>query len=147
MDMESTSQESNPFIGKWRIVSLYANVVEQGWTLFKRYGRKSFVWEFCEIGSVRFPNGSTLHSGVLRELRSKHEPETTEYTYCPMDRLLYIDRSHYEPDRFISICINDRYRVEHIRGDDHARYLAKKLLSRGKEPEGYRVRMKIKKIE
>ncbi len=110
------ANDENIFIGKWRVVSLYANVVEQGWTLFKRYGRKSFVWEFCEIGSVRFPIGSVMHSGVLRELRRKHEPETTEYTYCAADRLLYIDRSDYEPDGFVNICINDRYRVEHSWG-------------------------------
>ncbi len=123
----------NIFIGKWRIVGLYCNVVEQRWTLFKRYGSKSFVWEFCEIGSVRFPNGSTLHSGVLRELRSKHEPETTEYTYCPVDRLLYIDRSDYlQPDGFVNICINDRYRVEHIRGEEYWLY---DLEDVEKEPE------------
>ncbi len=57
MNMKSASMEENPFTGKWRVVSVYANVVEHGWTLFKRYGRESFVWEFCEIGSVRFPVG------------------------------------------------------------------------------------------
>jgi hypothetical protein len=141
--MGAKNEFENPFTGKWKIVSLYSNVVEQGWTLFKRYGSRSFVWEFCEIGSVRFPNGSTLHSGVLRELRSKHKPETTEYTYCPADRLLYIDRSHYEPDGFISICINDRYRVEYIRGDKYWLYDLEDVEN---EPEDYRFRMKIKKI-
>ncbi len=143
MNMKSASMEENPFNGKWRIVSLYCNVVEQGWTLFKRYGSKSFVWEFCEIGSVRFPTGSTLHSGVLSESRLKYEPETTEFTYCSADRLLYIDRSDYEPDGFVNICINYRYRVEHIRGDEYWLY---DLEDVEKEPEDYRFRMKIKKI-
>ena len=133
----------NPFVGKWKIVSLYCNVVEQGWTLFKRYGHGAFVWEFCEIGSVRFPVGSVFHSGVLRELRSKHDPETTEFTYCAADRLLYIDRSDYEPDGFVNVCINDRYRVEHIRGEEYWLY---DLEDVEKEPEDYRFRMKIKRI-
>ncbi len=79
--------ESNPFTGKWRVVSLYCNVVEQGWTLFKRYGRRSFVWEFCEIGSVRFPVGSVIHSGVLRESRLKHEAETMELVFTAIPGL------------------------------------------------------------
>ncbi len=99
------SMSENPFMGKWRVVSVYANVIEQGWTLFKRYGRESFVWEFCEIGSGRFPVGSVFRSGVLKESRLKHEPETTEFTYCTADWLLYIDRSDYEPDGFVNICI------------------------------------------
>ena len=141
--MKSIIEESNPFTGKWKIVSLYCNVVEQGWTLFKRYGHGAFVWEFCEIGSVRFPVGSVFHSGVLRELRSKHEPETTEYTYCSADRLLYIDRSDYEPDRFVNICINDRYRVEHIRGNEYWLYDLENVEN---EPEDYKFKMKIKKM-
>ncbi len=142
--MKKRNDESeNIFTGKWRVVSLYCNVVKQGWMLFKRYRPKSFVWEFCEIGSVRFPIGSVLHSGVLRESRPKSEPETTEYTYCAADRLLYIDRSDYEPDGFVNICINDRYWVEHIRGDEYWLY---DLEDVEKEPEDYRFRMKIKKI-
>ncbi len=137
------ANDENIFTGKWRVVSLCCNVVEQGWTLFKRYGRKSFVWEFCEIGSVRFPVGSVIHSGILRELRLKREPETTEFTYCAADRLLYIDRSDYEPDGFVNICINDRYRVEHIRGDEYWLY---DLEDVEKEPEDYKFKMKIKKL-
>jgi hypothetical protein len=141
--MESTSQESNPFTGKWRIISLYCNVVDQGWTLFKRYGSKSFVWEFCEIGSVRFPSGSVLHSGVLHEVRPKHKAETTEYSYCSADRQLYIDRSDYEPDGFVNICINDCYRVERVTETEYWLY---DLEDVEKEPEDYRFRIKIKKL-
>jgi hypothetical protein len=136
-------ERKNIFTGKWRIVSLYCNVVEQGWTLFKRYGPQDFIWEFTEIASVRLPTGGVLHSGVLHEVRLKHEPQPTEYSYCPADRHLYIDRSCYEPDGFTNICINDRYRVEHIREDEYWIY---DLENVEKEPEGYRFRMKIKKL-
>ncbi len=101
------------------------------------------MWEFCEIGSVRFPVGSVFHSGVLRELRSKHEPDTTEYTYCAADRLLYIDRSDYEPDGFVNICINDRYRVEHIHGDEYWLYDLEDVEN---EPDDYRFRIKIRRL-
>lgn len=138
------NMESNLFIGKWKIVSLYCNVVDQGWTLFKTYGRNSFIWEFIEISSIRFPNGSILHKGHLRELCRKHEPITTEYTYCERDRLLYIDRSDYEPEGFVNICINDRYRIEHIRRNEYWLYDLEDVEN---EPEDYRFRMKIKKFD
>jgi hypothetical protein len=79
----------------------------------------------------------------LHEVRLNHKLETTEYTYCPADRQLYIDRSDYKPDGFVNICINDRYRVEHIRRNEYWLY---DLEGVEKEPEDYlRIKTQILK--
>ena len=62
---------------------------------------------------------------------------------APPTGLLYIDRSDYEPDGFVNTCINDRYRVEHIRGDEYWLYDLEDVEA---EPEDYKFRMKIKKM-
>ena len=73
-----------------------------------------------------------------------HSPkEETEYAYYPADKQLYIDRSDYEPDGVCNICINDRYRVEHIRNNEYWLYDLEEVEN---EPEDYKFRMKINKL-
>ncbi len=71
--MISNVGPSNPFTGKWIVVSLYCNAAGRGWRLLKTYRYKSFVWEFTETGLVMFPMGTVVHSGILRELFRNHE--------------------------------------------------------------------------
>jgi len=136
-------ESQNIFIGKFKVVSLYCYVQEQGWTLFKRYGPKSFTWEFAPEKQLDFPSGGMAYEGKLKEHFHASPKEITEFAYYPADRQLYIDRSDYELDGFINICINDRYRVEHIGGNDYWLY---DLEDVEKEPEDYKFRMKVRKI-
>ena len=133
----------NPFTGRWKVISLYCNVHNQGWMLFEIYDPKSFIWEFTEIQKIEFPSGSVAYGGKLTELRQKQEPEKTEYAYYPSDRHLYIDRSDIESDGFVNMCINDRYRVEWINDTDLWLYDLEDI---GKEPEEYRFKMKIRRL-
>ncbi|VDR33835.1 Uncharacterised protein [Alistipes sp. cv1] len=136
-------QSVNIFTGKWKVVSLYCFVQEQGWTLFKRYGHNSFFWEFEEVRKLEFPTGTVAYEGRLKEHFIHSPKEETEYAYYPSDRQLYIDRSDYEPDGFCNICINDRYRAEHIRKNEYWLY---DLEDVEKEPEDYRYRIKIRQV-
>lgn len=133
----------NIFIGKFKVMSLYCYVQEQGWTLFKRYGNNSFLWEFEEERRLSFNSGAKAFEGKLKEDFEDSPKEITEYAYYPSDRQLYIDRSDYAPDGFCNICINDRYRVEHIRNNEYWLY---DLEDVEKEPEDYRFRMKVKVV-
>ena len=141
--MSKTHYPRNPFTGRWKVLSLYCNVHGQGWTLFKVYGHKSFVWEFTETKCIEFPSGGVMYDGKLRELRWKHEPEETEYSYYTKEKHLYIDRSDIEDDGFINICINDSYQVEWINKNDMWIYDLDKV---NKEPEEYRFRMKLRRL-
>lgn len=119
------------FRGTWKIVSLYCNVQGQGWTLFKKYGRNSFIWTF------------TQKDYRLIEQRKGEDATLTEYSYFPSDKQLYIDRSDYEPDGFCNICINDRYRVEKINDSELWLYDLEDVEN---EPEDYRFKMKIRRL-
>ncbi len=66
--------------------------------------------------------GAVAYEGKLNEHFHTSPKEETEYAHYPDDRQLYIDRSDYEPDDFCNICINDRYRVEHIRDSKYWLY-------------------------
>lgn len=96
----------NIFVGKWKVVSLYIYVQKQGWTLFQRYGRNSFIWEFEQAKALNFPSGEVAYEGKLKEHFIHHPKEETEYVYYPKERQLYIDRSDYAPGGFCNICIN-----------------------------------------
>lgn len=133
----------NPFTGQWKVLSLYCNVHDQGWILFKVYGHKSFVWEFTETDKIKFPSGTVVYGGKLRELRRKEEPFETEFAYYPSDKHLYIDRSDIAEDGFINTCINERYRVERINDKDLWIY---DLEDVNKEPQEYCFKMKIRKL-
>lgn len=130
----------NGFVGKWKVVSLYAYVQEQGWTLFRRYGHNSFIWEFEQTKILNFPSGEVAYEGKLKEHFIHSPKEETEYAYYPSDRQLYIDRSDYLEDGFCNICINDRYRVEHIRKNEYWLY---DLEDVEKEPEDYQFKIKV----
>lgn len=134
---------SNIFTGKFKVISVYCYVQDHGWTLFKRYGHNSFTWEFDEQKVLEFSSGEVAYEGELRE-HFRHSPkEVTEYSYYPADKQLYIDRSDYAPDGYCNICINDRYRVEHIKGDEYWLYDLEDVEI---EPDDYKVRIKIKKV-
>lgn len=132
------------FSGKFKVVSLYLNIANQGWTLFKRYGNNSFLWEFLPDKTLRFRTGAVAYAGKLKEHFKDSPKEVTEFAWYPEDKKLYIDRSDYEPDGFCNICINDRYRVEWINKTDFWLY---DLDGVEKEPEDYRYRMKAKNMK
>lgn len=136
-------ESQNIFTGKFKVLAVYCNVQEQGWTLFKRYGHKSFRWEFIQEKEIPFPDGTVAYEGRLKEHFKDSPKEQTEFAYYPSDRQLYIDRSDYAPDGFCNICINDRYRVEHIGKNDYWLY---DLEDVEKEPDDYRYRIKIRAI-
>ncbi len=142
--MTQENQSERLFSGKFKVVSLYLNVVEQGWTLFRRYGPKTFLWEFIPDKTLNFPSGTVAYEGKLHEHFRESPKEVTEFAWYPEDKQLYIDRSDYEPDGFINICINDRYRVERINKTDFWLYDLEDVEN---EPEDYRFRMKVKIIE
>lgn len=137
-------QSNNFFTGKWKIVSLYAYVQEQGWTLFKRYGHNSFTWEFEEDRQLNFQSGEVAYEGKLKEHFKHGHKDETEYAYYPSDRKLSIDRSDYAPDGFCNICINDRYRIERINDNDIWLYDLEDVEN---EPEDYCFRIKIRRIK
>ena len=112
-------QSENIFVGKFKVMSLYCYVQQQGWTLFKRYGNNSFIWEFEQERQHVFKSDETAYEGKLREHFIDSPKEIIEYAYYPSDWQLYIDRSDYAPDGFCNICINDRYRVKHIRQNEY----------------------------
>lgn len=129
----------NIFTGKWRIAALYANVVGQGWTLFKEYEPDEFTWGFTESLRLTFPAGTFVYSGKMLEQIKDGKDFLTEFSYFAEDRQLYIDRSDYAEDGFCNICINDRYRVEQISPAELWLY---DLEDVEKEPEDYRFRIK-----
>lgn len=133
----------NVFVGKFKIVSLYCKIQGQGWTLFKRYGNGSFIWEFGESKTLNFSSGAVACEGNLKENFKTGPGGITGYAYYPSDSQLYIDRSGYAPDGFCDICVNDRYRVERIRDGEYWLYDLEDVKN---EPEDYRLRIKIRKI-
>lgn len=134
----------NFFAGKFRVISLYCYVKDHGWKLLRRYGKNSFMWEFEQERQIKIPSGEIVYKGKLREHFAASPKEMTGYIYYPSEHLLHIDRSGYTRGTVHSICINDRYRVEHIRDNEYWLY---DLEGVEKEPEGYRFRMKIRMIE
>ncbi len=136
-------QSENIFTGKWKIVSVYCYVQQQGWTFMKRYGPGDFIWEFEQERQLLSRVGESGFEGKLHEHFSDTPKGVTEYAYYPCDRKLYIDRSDYEPVGYCNICVNDRYRAEYIRENEYWLY---DLEDVEKEPEDYRFRLKIKKI-
>lgn len=141
--MRTGNDESvNIFTGKWMIVGLYGYVQDQGWTLIEEYKDTCYLWEFEEENRNVFLSGVTSYEGKLKELYNDGTEEITQYSYYPSDRLLYIDRSDYEPDGFCNICLNDRYRVEHLHQNEYRLYDLEDVKN---EPEDYRFRIKIKR--
>lgn len=99
----SKKRRSNSFIGKYKVLRLYCNIHNQGLTLFKIYGHKSFVWDFTQTEETVFPAGSVAYGGKLTEYRKDVEPHVTDYAYYPKDKHLYIYRSDMEEDGFVNV--------------------------------------------
>lgn len=139
--MTRENQSECLFTGKFKVVSLYVNIVEQGWILFKRYGNNSFLWEFVPDRTLQFSSGTVAYEGKLVEHFKDSPKEITDFAWYPEDRQLYIDRSDYAPDGFCNICINDRYRVERINKTDFWLYYLEDVEN---EPEDYQYRIKVR---
>lgn len=137
------NNQRNIFTGKFKILSLHGFVQGQGWMLFKRYHHNSFTWEFEESMRLQFKSGGTAFAGKLTEHFADSPKERTQYAYYPSEKLLYIDRSDYAPGLSYNICINDRYRVEHIGGSEYRLYDLEDVAA---EPDGYKFMIKIKSL-
>lgn len=139
----ANNQSVNLLIGRWRIVSLYANVVGRGWTLFKRYTSNSTIWELTEEKTLDFPSGNVSFKGRLTEHMRGQEEALAEYAYFPQHRELFIDRSEYGEGGTCTSFLNDRYRVEQINPSYLWLYELEEVKN---EPEDYRFRIKLKRI-
>lgn len=133
---------SNIFKGKFQIIAFLQNTDDNGWTCVEHYRNNCLVWKFTETNKLTFPLGTIIYEGKLEE-HIRDVTELTEYTYCPMDRQLFIDRSDYCEDGFLWACINDRYRVEQINDDEYSLYDLEDVHN---EPDDYRLKLKVKRI-
>ena len=98
--------ESNPFIGRWRVVAWRVRCGD-GWTPHARYGDADVVWEFPD-------------RRVWVEVRGGRREKNAWY-YDGADGLLSLERDVMSPDgRRVDAIDCDRFRVGFLDGGRRA---------------------------
>ncbi len=141
--MKKTDHPQNPFRGQWKVGDLYECVRGKSWKRRRHHAPGGMVWEFEEELRWASASGAPVFEGKLTEHIPGRCPEATRYAYYSGTRLLFIDRSAYEPDGFCSICLDDRYRVEPRSRNKYRLYDLKEV---EREPEEYTARFAIKRL-
>lgn len=134
-------QLSNPFNGRWKVISLWRGVRGWRWPTAATCRRNRLVLEFAETGKAVFPSGNTLFCGNLRVISGSRPIEKSKYVLYTADPLLRIERHETAADGPHVSDFGGSYTIERS-GENLIRLRG--IEGTGQQPN-YR-RLKIKKL-
>jgi hypothetical protein len=89
----------NPLAGEWNVD-----------------GRSGIVWKFTTHRKVVYSSGAKQYEGLWLERRNGHTIRKTCYRYDQFDRLLVLEHTALDADRFVVPAEIEVYRIDSLAG-------------------------------
>jgi hypothetical protein len=128
MEKENVIDSDQFFVGKWMVVNIFEKTAA-GWEVLKEYRDESLILDFT--------------GNIMVTEQAGDEELVSEYTWHPERKELFIDRQDVD-ERSVFSLPDNRNRMEQL---SETECFAFGLDGVVKEPDDYRLKMLLKRIE